>query len=229
MYAVLFDIDGTLITTGGAGKVAFAETFAEDFGIDSISDEVGFAGRSDRAIALDLMRVHGVEPTDGNWARFREGYLPRLLPALQSSVGAVLPGVETLLSQLETQADVLVGLLTGNMRDGAERKLTHYRLWERFDCGGFGDVHTERELIARDAVESATAWSRSTGGAGLTGAMVIGDTVHDVRCAKAVGAVSVAVATSSTSVEELLDESPDLLLQDLTDSEGLLAAIDAAC
>ncbi len=229
MYAVLFDIDGTLITTGGAGKVAFAETFADDFGIDRISDEVGFAGRSDRAIALDLMRAHGVEPSDQNWSRFQQGYLQRLLPALESTSGAVLPGVEALLAKLAELPGVLVGLLTGNMRDGAQRKLTHYRLWDCFGFGGFGDVHTDRSKIAQDAVEAARASAHTSGVSALSGAMVIGDTIHDIRCAKAVGAVSVAVATSSTSVDVLRRESPDLLLEDLTEPAGLLDEITSAC
>ena len=104
MYAVFFDIDGTLLLTGGAGQLAFAETFAEEFGVLEISRDVPFAGRTDRAISLDLMAVHGVEPNEENWNRFREGYLARLPAALARQRGEVLPGIFELLDALEVAA-----------------------------------------------------------------------------------------------------------------------------
>jgi phosphoglycolate phosphatase len=131
VYAVLFDIDGTLLHTGGAGQLAFAEAFAAEFGVSQLSSDVLFAGRSDRAIAYELMRVHDVPATDDNWARFRSAYLQRLPEALHRRQGAVLPGVHRLLDELDALQQPLVGLLTGNLRQGADYKLKHYGLADR--------------------------------------------------------------------------------------------------
>ena len=231
MFAVLFDIDGTLIQTGGAGQLAFAETFAAEFGVRQLRGAVPFAGRSDRAISLDLMARHGVDPTERNWERFRTAYLARLPSALVRRQGRVLPGVPALLESLAALAHPLVGLLTGNVRAGAEQKLVHYGLREHFGFGGFGDVSNQRCDIAAEAVaEARRCLAERNGHASgeLAGVMVIGDTVHDISCARSVGAVAVAVPTGGTSREELADASPDLLLDDLTNATPLLDYINFA-
>ena len=110
MHICFLDIDGTLVLTGGAGQTAFAGTLAEDFGIAAIDSEVTFAGRSDRAIAMDLFRSHGIEPSAGNWVRFRAGYLSRLKDSLATHKGGVLPGVVELLMALAARGDVAIGL-----------------------------------------------------------------------------------------------------------------------
>ena len=140
MHICLLDIDGTLILTGGAGQTAIVRTLAEDFGIAKVDANVAFAGRSDRAIAMDLFRSHGIAETAENWARFSAGYLARLQAALESHQGFVLPGVDGFLSALVARGDVALGLLTGNVREGARRKLIYYGLWHHFLFGGFG-VH----------------------------------------------------------------------------------------
>lgn len=235
MYAILFDIDGTLIQSGGAGQLAFAETFAAEFGVEELSGQVPFAGRSDRAIASDLMRVHGVDPHEENWRRFRAGYLERLPTALQRKRGRVLPGVVELLDQIAAAGHPLVGLLTGNIREGADHKLQHYGLAERFSFGGFGDASPDRNGIAAAALAEAkrvaTADFAAAGGLDvceLAGAMVIGDTIHDVSCARSIGAFAVAVPTGGATREELAACGPDLLLDDLSDARPLLAEIERA-
>jgi phosphoglycolate phosphatase-like HAD superfamily hydrolase len=232
VYAVLFDIDGTLLHTGGAGQLAFAETFADEFGVADLTGAVPFAGRSDRAIAFDLMKAHGVPATDDNWRRFRETYLKRLPDALTRRQGCVLPGVATLLDELESLDHSLVGLLTGNVQAGARHKLAYYGLAERFGFGGFGDVSDERCDIAAAALAEArtAAHTRNgrTNGDALAGVMVIGDTVHDVRCARSIGAIAVAVPTGNTAAAELARAEPDLLLESLADSEKLLSLVRAA-
>lgn len=235
MYAVLFDIDGTLIQSGGAGQLAFAETFAAEFGVNELSGVVAFAGRSDRAIASELMRVHGVEPTDENWQRFRAAYLDRLPSALRRREGRVLPGVPELLTQLAEWGRPLIGLLTGNIREGADHKLQYYGLAEHFNFGGFGDVSHERNDIAAAALsEAQQAFQRTTSTAKrvpqmeLAGAMVIGDTVHDITCARSIGAYAVAVPTGGASRAQLAAAGPDLLLEDLSDARPLLAEIERA-
>jgi phosphoglycolate phosphatase len=228
MYCVLFDIDGTLIESGGAGQLAFAEAFAMEFDVDELSGEISFAGRSDRAIALDLMRVHGVEGTQANWQRFSQCYVRRLPETLQARTGRVLPGVTSFLDALDAMPDVHIGLLTGNIPSGARAKLSHYGIYERFAFGGFGDRATDRNEIARQALTAATQYLQNVcdgASAELCGTMVIGDTVHDIRCARAIDAVAVAVPTGHTPAETLAAEAPDLLLEDLEEFPRLLEQI----
>lgn len=231
MHAVLFDIDGTLLLTGGAGKATFLETFREDFQVDEPNGDVPFAGRSDRAIAQDLMKVHGIEPSPANWERFLTGYCRRIEVTLQGRDGAVLPGVVELLDDLAAMDTVAVGLLTGNVRHGAFAKLTRYGLADRFEFGGFGDDHTDRCDIAAAAKQAAIQHvaRRSNGVAySLWGVTVIGDTVFDVRCAKAIDAFAVAVATGSTTKEDLAASGADLVLADLTETAALLERLRLA-
>lgn len=231
MYTVLFDIDGTLIMTGGAGKLCFVETFREDFSITKPNGDVTFAGRSDRAIALELMQVNGVEPSAENWQRFQTGYCRRIEKAVASCDGCVLPGVLDLLDRIAELDHVAVGLLTGNVEQGARAKLAHYGLSKRFAFGGFGDVHNDRNDIAAAAIRAAQqhlAVNSNGAGSLLNGAMVIGDTINDVNCARSIGAYAVAVATGHSSSTELAKTSPDLLLTDLTDADALLAELQAA-
>ncbi len=221
MKVCFFDIDGTLIASGGAGQKAFAEVFRRLFGVDELSSNVTFAGRSDRAIALDLLAAHDVEPSEANWIRFREAYVAQLPKALAACQGMVLPGVLQLIEQLSAVDGVATGLLTGNVIRGAEAKLTHYQLWHHFAFGGFGDVHTSRDDIARSAVESASQYL----GVALNGdsrLVVIGDTVHDITCARAIGAYAVAVPTGLTPIDELRAAKPDLAIETLEQAAPLV-------
>jgi phosphoglycolate phosphatase len=226
MATVLFDIDGTLISTGGAGRIAFAETFRELFGVDQISSTVGFAGRSDKAIAEDLMRAHDIEVTSANWRRFTTAFVPRLEQVLPRSDGAILPGISKLLDELEAMEHVAIGLLTGNIAAGAKAKLSHYQLYERFAFGGYGDDWTDRCDIAVAALEAARLHRNGTWSA-TEKVIVIGDTPADIKCARAIEAFAVGVATGGASIEELADARPDLLVSDLTDSRDLLSQLHA--
>lgn len=230
MYAVLFDIDGTLVQTGGAGQLAFAEAFAAEFGVAEISSAVKFAGRSDRAIAMELMEVHGVAASDDAWRHFRSAYLARLPDALRRKEGRVLPGVGDLLDALEALPHSAVGLLTGNIREGAAKKLDFYGLGSRFAFGGFGDETNDRCEIAAIALAEAERHAAERLGrkSPLLGAMVIGDTIHDIRCARAIGALAVALPTGGSTRDELAAEGPDILLDDLSNSAPLLRVLDEA-
>lgn len=233
MHLCFWDIDGTLLLTGGAGQAAFAKTLAADFGIMQIDAGVGFAGRSDKAIAMDLFSSHGIEPSEANWRRFCAGYLHRLEQALQSHQGGVLPGVVSLLEALAARGDVAIGLLTGNMREGARRKLSHYGLWDWFPFGGFGDEHVERCGIAAAALASAekhldghAAADGDQGSPAGRRIVVIGDTPHDVRCGRSIDAVCVAVSTGMASPEALLASEPDIFVETLETTAPILALFD---
>ncbi len=222
MPVILFDIDGTLVRTGGAGKAAMEAALCEDFGVRLSSEEVPYSGRTDRAIGRDLLAAHGIAPTAANQSKLVEGYLTRLPYYLGRFDGRVCPGVPELLAVLRKRADVLLGLLTGNVRRGAEHKLGHYGLWDAFTVGGFGDEHEDRDDVARSALQSIERHvGRRVNPADV---WVIGDTPLDVRCARAVGAKAVAVATGWHHLDDLVASGPDFALADLSDPAVLLRA-----
>lgn len=226
MRICFFDIDGTLIASGGAGQKAFAHVFRTLFGVDELTSEVSFAGRSDRAIALDLLAAHGAEPSEENWHRFRNAYVAQLPASLATCQGAVLPGVQLLIEQLTSYGGVDIGLLTGNVVRGAEAKLTYYGLWHHFEFGGFGDLHTSRDEIARSAVEAASQHLNLMPN-GNSRFAVVGDTVHDITCARAIGAYSVVVPTGLTPIDELRAAQPDLAIETLEDAQPLIEWLTA--
>jgi len=230
MHICLFDIDGTLISTGGAGKLAMERAFEEAFRVAPERTRVPYAGRTDRAIAGDLMRHAGIEPTAGNWQRFRAHYLEWLPRCLHDRPGQGLPGVEELLHRLRQPRCALppiaLGLLTGNTEVGAYAKLAHYGLSAAFEFGGFGDDHLDRDdvaRLARAAVERrfADRWHPDR-------TWVIGDTPYDVRCGRAIGARTVAVATGQHSEDDLARASPDHLFADLSDAERFVRLLAEA-
>jgi phosphoglycolate phosphatase len=233
MHIVLLDIDGTLLLTGGAGQTAFAQTLAAEFGIGEIISSVMFAGRSDRAIAMDLFRLHGVEESVDNWQRFCAGYLSRLEAALKAHQGFLLPGASELVTALTKRDDVALGLLTGNVREGAKRKLLHYNLWHCFAYGGYGDDHLDRCDIAASALAAARdhinghANGVAANGKRFEGEIiVIGDTPHDITCGRSIGARCVAVPTGHTKADELRRSRPDLLVETLEDVGPILSLLD---
>lgn len=220
MHVCFLDIDGTLVSTGGAGQAAFVVTLYKDFGIQNAkSSGVSFAGRSDKAIAADLMRLHGIEPTPDTWERFRTAYVNRLAEVLPQYQGRVLPGVVGLLERLDERGNTALGLITGNVAQAAEHKLRYYELWDWFRFGGFGDEHPDRNDIAAAALAAAR---RHLNGAPHRELVVIGDTPNDVRCARSIGALAVAVPTGNTSIDVLRAAEPDVLVETLEDVEPIL-------
>lgn len=221
MFVCLFDIDGTLISSGGAGKAALEAALTAEFGLAPRTETVSFSGRTDVAIVGDLFRLHAIDDTPANRRRLLDAYLGHLPACLEQRRGAVLPGVQALLDGLRQRADVAVGLLTGNVRAGARVKLGHFRLFDYFAFGGFGDLHHDRDDVAREALAEVRA--RFGERVPCERVWVIGDTPLDVRCARAIGARAAAVATGWHPADELAREAPDLLLSDLADPSALLA------
>jgi phosphoglycolate phosphatase-like HAD superfamily hydrolase len=223
MHVCLFDIDGTLISSGGAGRLALEKALASEFGLNHMIDKLLLSGRTDRAIIRDLFRLHALEDSPDNHRRLRAAYLRHLPECLTAARGCVLPGVAALLKRLRAEDRVAVGLLTGNIRDGARVKLGHFGLFEHFAFGGFGDEHLDRDDVAREAL--AAVHERFDGTVRPERIWVVGDTPLDVRCARAIGARAVAVATGWHGAEELAAHQPDLLLADLADATPLLARV----
>jgi phosphoglycolate phosphatase-like HAD superfamily hydrolase len=219
MHICLFDIDGTLLNSGGAGKAAMENALLEEFGLPELMQQVMYSGRTDRSIIRDLMRFHEVEEHPEHLERLVEGYLSRLPDYLHRHQGTVLPGIADLLETLSQRQDVALGLLTGNLRAGARVKLGHFGLFDFFAFGGFGDHHWDRDDVAREALAAVRDRFLDVAAENV---WVIGDTPLDVRCARAIGARAVAVATGWHSLDELAACQPDLLLRDLSDPAPLL-------
>lgn len=221
MHIILFDIDGTLLHSGGAGQGGIERALKLAFGITAPTDGIPTAGRTDRGIGRDLIRFHGLEQTDATFTLLQETYLRVLPEELATRQGGVYPGVRELLDRLSRREDVRLGLLTGNYREAAWQKLRHYGLAEHFAFGGFGDDHADRDDVARQALQAA-AECHSPQIIDREKLWVIGDTLADVRCGRAIGARVIAVATGMYSIEELKPSDPDHLFADFADVESVL-------
>jgi phosphoglycolate phosphatase-like HAD superfamily hydrolase len=223
MHAILFDIDGTLISSGGAGKAALEAALAAEFGVSHVIEKLLLSGRTDLAIATDLLRLGNLPGADESIARLRRAYLRHLPDSLASLSGYVLPGIRELVQALAERDDVVLGLLTGNFREGAKVKLGHFGLFDYFRLGGYGDLHLDRDDVAREALAEVR---RVLGEDFPTeNVWVVGDTPLDIRCARAINARVVAVCTGWHTREELADHAPDVLCDDLADPEPWLSAM----
>jgi len=211
---VLFDIDGTLIRTGGAGVQAFAKVFATEFDAVDGFEQLKFAGRTDVGLVREFFAVHEIPPTPANFERFFERYVFWLDQMMRHCQGNVCPGVREFLEDLPALSQPpLPGLLTGNIRLGAEIKLRHFNLWESFQTGAFADDHEEREQIAAIARDRGSRiLQRDLRGAEV---LVIGDTPLDISCARAIGAKVLAVATGGYTLPELKQHAPDWAVPNL--------------
>ncbi|MGB8166025.1 MAG: HAD hydrolase-like protein [Chthoniobacteraceae bacterium] len=220
---LLFDIDGTLITSGGAGERALRIGFRERFGIDDDLKNVEIAGRTDSGIARAMLRAHGLAETPENIAAFVDSYLAHLAVQLRSTEGGLLPGVPALLEALKTRADMVLALLTGNVARGAELKLTHYGVWTFFEFGAYADDHHDRNELGPFAQRRAS--ERHGVEFPPERIFVLGDTPHDIACARAIGAKAIAVATGKFSRTDLTAHRPDFIFDDLSDRDAVIAVL----
>lgn len=217
---LLFDIDGTLLTSGGAGERALRRGFQARFGIEDDLTKIEIAGRTDSGIARQMLAFHGLPETPENLTAFFDGYLHFLAEELPASSGYLLPGILALLEALKPRPDVVLGLLTGNLARGAEIKLTHYGVWHYFEFGAYADDHYDRNQLGHFARQRA----REKHGIEFPPEriFVLGDTPHDITCARAIGAKAVAIATGKFTAAELGALGPDFLLTDLSDVPAVL-------
>ncbi len=218
MRIILFDIDGTLILTDRAGQHALEDTMTTSTGTARPRGEFDFAGRTDRSIVADHLQHYGLADTTENFNRFSEDFLSRLPGSLAARQGFVLPGVLESLRRLDGRPDIHVGLLTGNLRRAARIKLAYFGLDSFFysdgePIGGFGDEHYDRDDVARHALNDIH--QRFEDDIDPQQIWIVGDTPRDVKCARAIGARVLAVATGGYSIETLAATRPDLLVNDL--------------
>jgi phosphoglycolate phosphatase-like HAD superfamily hydrolase len=229
MKLVLFDIDGTLVLTGGAGKRALNRACEEVVGLRDALANVPIAGRTDWIILHDAMKKIDRDLDEGLFTRLRGRYLDYLQQEIErpgDGLKDVLPGVRELLDALHVREDVLLGLLTGNFREGARIKLEYFDIWRYFRFGAFGDDSADRNALVPFAIERAR--ESGVGDVQSQDVVVIGDTPHDIACALAVDAVPVGVATGSHSVEDLRESGAQAVFDDLSDTGAFLRLLRSA-
>jgi len=219
----LFDIDGTLITSGGAGVNSFTEAVRGFCGGTAALEGINFAGNTDTGIARSVLVAAGMEPTDANVMGLLDAYLSILHGRMGLHDGRLLPGIIPLLDSLRERPDCFLALLTGNLAAGAEVKLSHYGVWHYFGFGAYADDHHVRNELG--PVAQARALEEHGEQFTPDRIYVIGDTPRDIECGKAFGAVTVAVATGHYSRKELASHAPDFLFDDFSDPEAVLGAI----
>jgi phosphoglycolate phosphatase len=221
---VLWDIDGTIIVSHGAGFRAMARALTERFGATVDMKEIDWAGRTDSWIAGEVLRVVGLPDTSENIRAFLEAYLEILPQELRAGrAGHVLPGILELLETLRLRTDVVQGLLTGNLQRGAEIKLTHHQVWHYFEFGAYADDSHLRNDLGPHAVRRATERHAVEFHPDRT--YIIGDTPHDIECGKVIGAQTIAVATGKYSIEELAGHKPTAVFSDFADTAAFLRVI----
>lgn len=221
---LLWDIDGTLIRSGGAGEKSLVRVVQKRFGAHDDLRDIEIAGRTDVGIARNILRKYEVAPTAENIRELLDAYLDDLEDSLPQTRGCILHGVSEILARLHENPERVLALLTGNLRRGAELKLRHYGLWNYFEFGAFADDHHDRNELGAFARRRAQDKYRAE--FEPADVDVIGDTGHDIACGKIFGARTIAVATGSWPREKLAESSPDFLFSDLSQVDQIFAVLD---
>ena len=221
---VLFDIDGTLVR-GGPAKVSFHVAMLETFGTVGAMDSYDFSGKTDPQIVRDLLAAAGLEDTviDAGLAGLWDRYIGELESRISTNPMRLLPGVAGLIEALDSEPEVALGLVTGNIVRGAQVKLGSVGLDECFEVGGYGSDHEVREHLPAIALERAfEAWGVSFP---PESAVIVGDTPRDVECGKHVGTRTVAVATGNFGREQLETTGADTVLDDFSDVASVIEVL----
>lgn len=232
---LLFDIDGTLLESGGASGDALVSSFRELFQVEQPA-RVELRGRTDRGIVYQLFEAHDIPRNDIEFNRLRQNYLSRLPLSLQNCVGRIMPRVTELLEMLHRTARFEIGLLTGNMRGAGLAKVTHFGLDHFFEWGFFGDCHARRTDLGtavRDLalgnmqepdLEDSTFTHKFAlhGQVDLQRSVIIGDTPQDVACARSIGSQCLCVATGGYTVDELRQHRPEKVVDDFGETDELV-------
>jgi len=217
---LLFDIDGTLIHSAGAGVESLRHTLIERFDIEDDLADLEIAGMTDSGIVMNILNKHRIPTTNENIALFLDTYVHFLSLELPRRVGQLLPGVLELLERLKTRPHLILGLLTGNVSRGAQLKLEHYGVWHFFEFGAFADDHHDRNELG--AFARARAQEKHGIEFRADQIDVIGDTPRDIACGKAFGARTVAIATGSWPRKDLAAHKPDFLFDDLANVDEVI-------
>lgn len=223
---ILFDIDGTLLLSGRAGLRAMTRAFADTFGITNAFEGQSFGGRTDSYLVSTALRANGMPDTPEQHERFRQTYIPLLAEEIErpgTGHKGLMPGARELLEALDDHHHLHLALLTGNYREAAEIKLQHFEIWDFFEWGAFSDDHADRNALVPIAKSRAETYDIPVEAIGRV--IVIGDTPHDIDCARVAGARSIAVATGGYTTAQLKAAGADEVLADLSDTRRVVSLL----
>ncbi len=223
MKFILFDIDGTLLDSGGAGMRSLNRAFEEMFSIRSAFDTISVAGKTDLQIIKEGLTMHGIQSPNGIIYEFFETYIRHLKTQVHTGKGRIKKGIPEILDILKSRGDCVLGLLTGNIEEGAMIKLKAFHLNSYFIAGAFGSDSEDRNKLLPIAVDKL--YKKSSFLIPYSDCVVIGDTPRDVSCSKPYGAFALAVATGPYTCRELSEAGADEVLEDLSDTERFMAIL----
>ena len=225
MKLLLFDIDGTLLLSGGAGLRAMDQAFDQLYGIPNAFAGINLAGRTDTAILKNVMEKNGLPFSSAAMEGFKQIYYDRLRDEIYAPLDGklLMPGIDALLRCIHKQKDIYLGLLTGNWQTSGFIKLAYFDIDHYFDIGAFADDSEYRDELLPFAIQRFEDKHNRKPRADEV--YVIGDTPADIQCARPHGAIAVAVAAAHFTAEQLREHKPDYLFEDLTDTETVLQVL----
>ncbi len=225
MKLLLFDIDGTLLLSGGAGLRAMDKAFEQLYGIANAFAGISLAGRTDTAILRNVLEKNQLDFSTSVMESFKTVYCDRLQEEIHAPLDGklLMPGIDALLKNLHGRKDVYLGLLTGNWQTSGFIKLAYFAIDHYFDVGAFADDSEIRDELLPFAVERFRKKHGKRPKADEV--YVVGDTPSDIQCARPHGAIAVAVAAAHFTAEQLREHQPDYLFEDLADTEAVLQVL----
>jgi phosphoglycolate phosphatase len=223
MKFILFDIDGTIMDSGGAGTRAMDTAFMELFSVRNAFQTIRMAGKTDMQILREGCELHSIDCSNGVIPEFYRLYARYLKENIKSAGGHLKPGVREALRILHARKECILGLLTGNIEEGARIKLDFFGLNDYFGIGAFGNDDEDRDRLLPIALDKL--FKRDSLQLSFRECIVIGDTPRDVSCSKPYGAFSVAVATGPYSAASLFEAGADVVLNDLSDTEAFMSIL----
>ena len=225
MKFILFDIDGTIMDSGGAGTRAMDTAFLKLFSVRDAFHTISMAGKTDMQILREGFDLHAIDRSNGVIPEFYRIYVRYLKENMKSSGGHVKPGIREALRELQAQKEFILGLLTGNIEEGARIKLDFFGLNDYFNIGAFGNDDEDRDRLLPVAVDKLSKMNSLH--VNFRDCIVIGDTPRDISCSKPYGAFSVAVATGPYSAATLSEAGADIVLNDLSNTEAFMSILKA--